>query len=307
MDKVNNIPTKDKGKINYYNKRLEIDPDTAIEKTREKFGYNSYQTVYNLANKYSQTPSDYKKSIQDNKALGSLVADNIVDEKLNKEYDEILTSDMILLIKSLKALGVDVKSLVAEILQYLYHNKIMELTSDTLISIEHNIPLRKTLKRQVEEKKAEAAIMKHDVEIKKLKTGMIDEEISQYIVKDGAIRIMGNGQSDDNDEIKNIIYDEEYEEMYNEAMNIKLEASIPNYPAAIIEFKKLQFKLKWGFRIEKTVEIGQLKAEKEARIRDKKRKEAELELDNTEQELEEYLNSLPIEDLVKINKGGYDI
>ena len=304
MDKVNEmeIPPKYKKLIDYYNKRLEIDPDSAIEKTRKKYSKGESR-MYELAKQYSQTPSEYKKSVQDSKATALI----IVDEELNKGYEGILTPDMALLIKSLKVRGIDVKSMVAEILQYLYRNKIGGLDGNTLLAIERNIPMKKTLKQEAEDVKYEAAIMKNKAEIRRLQTDIIGEEGAQYITKTGVQILKGDNQSDGNiyssDGADNIIYDKDFEEMYNELTGIVLEASLPNINREYIEFRKTEFKLKWGFRMEKAKEIKQIKAKREAQLRANRERNI-IEVD-AEQELEELLEK-PMSEIIEIYRREVD-
>jgi len=304
MDKVNEteISPRNKKLIDFYESRLEIAPDTAFMKTQKKFRLGETQ-VRKITAKYSEypKPSDYKKMVRDSEATGSLVADDVIDKDFNEEYGGLLTSnDMVLTVKSAVAMGYDIKGMFAEFLQSIIHDNIKELTGDTLISLKKNIPLRKTLEQQVKEKEAEAKIKEAERKIMKNETEMLDLGISQHIAKVGAQRIIGDEQSDNttfsDDEIKNIKYNEDYEEMYNEAMNLILEASVSNNKA-VLDFKKKQFALKWAYRNKKAEEIRQLRAERE-------RREAEREV-NEEQELEEILKGLSTEELAKLYNEQY--
>ncbi|MBA7589798.1 hypothetical protein ES708_31889 [subsurface metagenome] len=247
--KVNEIeiPAQYKKLITSYERELEKNPDEALEKTWRKFNYKGNSQVYTLVGKYSQTPSAYKKEkkmIHDNKALGSLVADDVIDKEYNEGYGGVLTSnDMVLAVKALEKEGVDVKGMFAEFLRFIKHNRTTEMTGETLTLLERGTPMRKTLRQQAEDKKYEAKIMGYERKIKKTETEMVDEGISQYIAKAGAQRVMGDGQGDapfTDDEIEFIKYNEDHKEMYNEAMNLFLEASISKSPA-VINFKKKQF------------------------------------------------------------------
>lgn len=301
-NKVNEIeiPAQYKRLITFYEEGLRIDPDTAFIKTQKKFKLGKSQ-VRNITAKYSKwsTPSAYKKErkmIHDNKALGSLVADDVIDKDYNEEYGGVLTSsDMVLGVKALEKEGIDVRGMFAEFIQFIKHNKTTEMTGETLTLLEQNIPMRKTLRKQVAEKKAEAEIKEAEKRIMKNETEMLDLEISQHIVKAGAHIIKGNEQSDyapfSDDEIKNIKYNKDYEEMYNEAMNLILEASVSKNKA-VIDFKKKHFMLKWFYRNKKAEELRQLRAERE-----KRKTEREV---NEEQELEEFLKNVSVADLEEI-------
>lgn len=298
-NKVNEteIPAKYRKLIVFYEKKIEIDPDTAIIKTQKKFNLEKTQ-VRKIIAKYSKytTPSAYKKMVRDSEAMGSLVADDAIDKELNEKYSGLIDSkDLEVGVKSLELQGYDVKGMFTKFVQIVTHDDIKELTGDTIISLKKDIPLRKTLSQRVKERKGQAELMEAEKRIRIAETDIVGEGIAQHIVKAGAQRAMGDEQSNNasfnDDEIENIKYNEEYEEMYNEMMNLVLEASVSNNKA-VLDFKKRQFKLKWAYRNKKAGELRQLRAERE-------RRRAEMEV-SEDQELEEFLNGLSTTELKEL-------
>lgn len=296
MTENNNIEIspRDRRLVKNYERELEKNPDKAIEKTMKSSHLRETQvrTIIGEHSKYP-TPSAYKKSIQDSKAIGNIVAD-----KFNEEYAGLLGSnDLILTVKGLEARGIDVKGMFVEFLQSITHDGITEHTGDTLIGLGKNIPLRKTFKQEADDMEQRARIKGYEKKIKVDETDIESERLTQHIVKVGAQRITGKEQSDDRDfnyGEENIKYNKEYEEMYDELMGLVLEESIP-HNRAVLELKKKQFQLKWGFRIPQAEELRQLKAKRERAI-------AENEIIQNVVELETFLDGLSTEELIELDK-----
>jgi len=295
MTENNNIEIspRDKRLVNFYEDRLEKNPDKAIEKTKTHFnlGDTQVRTIIGEHSKYP-TPSAYKKSIQDNKAIGNIVAD-----EFNEEYAGLLGSnDLILTVKGLEARGIDVKGMFVDFIQDIEHDGITEHTSDTLMGLKKNIPLRISLKQEADDMEQRARKSMYEKKIKVAETDIESEELTQHMVKVGGQRIKGEEQSDDRDfnyGEESIKYTKDYEEQYNEMMTLVLEA--PYISKELLILKKKLHELKWGFRIPQAEELRQLKAKRERVIAENEAKQNIIELDK-------YLDGLSTEELIELDK-----
>ncbi|KKN19007.1 hypothetical protein LCGC14_0949940 [marine sediment metagenome] len=157
-----------------------------------------------------------------------------------------------------------------------------------------------TQRAETEKKKAE--IMKAKNEMYDMETDKYDTEFAQIIAKDGLQRAKNEEQIDgihSNEEvIENPYFNKEFDEMWSEMSNLYLESTILHNPN-VFAFKKRQFLLKWSYRLAKTREIKQLRAERKQ------------EYNEGEQEiLEQRLRRLPTEALEVLelvyNKGIKD-
>ncbi|KKN51795.1 hypothetical protein LCGC14_0618950 [marine sediment metagenome] len=132
------------------------------------------------------------------------------------------------------------------------HTEIEKLTKDA-----------ETIKKRAELTKAQREIMKAKNDMYDMETDKYGMEIAQYIAKDGAERIKGTEQSVqyNAEELENLYFNNEFEEMWSEMSNLSLESAIPHNPA-VFNFKKRHFLLKWAYRLARANEIKQLKAER---------------------------------------------
>lgn len=306
-NKVNEIeiPAQYKKLITFYNKRLEIDPDEALEKTRVKFGYKSNSQVYTLVGKYSQKPSDYKKErkmIHDSKAEGHLVADS-VDKEFNKKHGGLIAiKDIELLVRDLELQGIDVMGIFVDFIRYTKHNDVRESTEDVLIDMAHNIPLRKSLRQQVVDRKAEADIIESERKIEMAKSDIMGEFPVQHYHAQSR-RVIEEGEYPIGTESEGSLhYNEDYKEMINDYNNIAFYLQNPDADkrrgAQLIQ----SFIIKWkGFRLPQIEEIRQIQTRRERGFGiEKERNIIDVEIDE-DQALVEFLEGMSIEDLRKVH------
>lgn len=305
-NKVNEIeiPAQYKKLITFYEKRLEIDPDTALEKSRKRFGYKGNSQVYSLVGKYSQTPRAYKKEkkmIHDSKAEGHLVADSVDSEFNEKHGGLITTKDTELLLRDLELQGIDVMGFFADLIRYIKHNDVRESTEEVLIDMARDIPLRKSLSQQVAEKKAQAELMEAERRIERAQSDIMEEYPVQYYHTKTREAIEGEKYSIGTESEGNLYYNENYKEMINDFKEIAFYLQSPDLNRRRGDQFIQQFTIKWaGFRIPQIIEKRQIQARKERQLRvEKERMVINAEF-NEEQELEEFLKDLSISDLEEI-------
>ncbi len=278
--------------LSYYDERKASGSKSPQLETASKYKITR-QTVSNYVKKRNN-PSGKSKKENTNITIREIIAEKELDKQFNEEsggrIENVLTENVTkhLFEKYPKKAKEILDKNYEWALQQTFNELEKKLPSKDLEALREGYDIKEllseplTLSKRAKEKEAEANIIEAEKRIKLAESVIMEEEGVQHLIKEQVDTIKEAEEQSNIEESESLYYDANYEEMYDDFMNVYFYVKNPNnnkgYAVQLIE----KFGLKWAFRRAQAEEVRQLRVEKE------------------QEESEKYYNRMSDEELSKL-------